>query len=137
VIAQVCASRDIKRELIRGMWKESRRQLVFRGRRAISAAFSLKGPCHRFFFGVGAARDVLKHQAPRFGSGLWIVEIFLVYSRKPHRRHSTFVIAYCVCRTHFRRLRPQETTAPARVPPGRAPSWGRFLPDTRHLKLGQ
>jgi hypothetical protein len=43
VIGQVCASRHIKRELIRGMWKKSRRQLVFRDRRVRSAAFCLSG----------------------------------------------------------------------------------------------
>jgi hypothetical protein len=41
VIARVCAYRHLKRELIRGMRKESRRQLVFRVRRVRSAAFFL------------------------------------------------------------------------------------------------
>jgi hypothetical protein len=34
------------------------------------------------------ARDVLKDQAPRFRSMLWIVGIFLVCSRVPYRRYS-------------------------------------------------
>ena len=59
---------------------------------------------------------------PRARSGLWIVGISLVYSRKPHRRHSILVIAYCACRTHSRRLTSGETTASACAPR----SWGRF-----------
>jgi hypothetical protein len=51
-------------------------------------AFSLDAGRAAAFYPRGRpARDVLKHQAPPFGSGLWIVGIFPVDSRN----HTDFI----------------------------------------------
>ena len=40
MIVPVCASRDLKSELIRGYWKEGRRQPILRARRLTLAGFA-------------------------------------------------------------------------------------------------
>ena len=77
-------------------------QMRRRRKRFGAAATPMKGQCRRSF--LVSLRGMPSNIKRRGGSGLWIVGIFLVYSRKPHRRHSSLVIAYCVCWTHFRRL---------------------------------